>query len=560
MRICPQCGAIYDDDRRVCPEDGEETISAPDHFVDVLKDKTLDGRWVIEDLLGEGGMGAVFRGKQTRLNRPVAIKVLKPELAQNAKLVSRFMREARVLSTLRHPHIVTMLDFGRDEETGALYLVMELLEGEPLDEWMSRREELTLQNVVDITMQVARALDEAHGQGMVHRDLKPPNIFVSPVADGVHVKVLDFGIAKVAEEDEVESLTRTGDIQGTPHYMAPEQAIGDGIGSSADLYALGVILFEMISGDPPFDGSSPMSVLLMHVNEPLPSLEQQWGIDGEPNAALVELTERLLSKHVEDRPESAAVVLDELKVLLDRAMVTGANPQVTDKTLSSGAQTVPFHRGPRASRETEVDEAPATLEAAPEIQGAAEPVEPVEGPGQDGGQQPPVEPVPQEDLDLFEDDGISGAIKLLVVMVVLVVVAAVVVVVLMIDGAGDGVGDEGGPIEEVVEVEIPVIDEEQLVQQEGEEPSEEVDEVAVDAVEEPDELQEPDEELEQQDEIEETPPVEETPPRQVVRQPDPVPEQRDERDEQPAVEADDAEEEDSDLDDMLRRQLEAIGR
>ena len=320
MKICPICETIYGDEVTFCPADGEELVSAPDSIATRLNGAVLEGRWIIDGLLGEGGMGAVFRGRQTRLDRPVAIKVLRPEVAEHPQTIARFMREAKVLSSLRHPHVVTILDFGRDDETGVLYLVMELLEGLPLNEWMKERERLDTRIIAEIAVQVARALDGAHENGIIHRDLKPHNIFVTPVAGSVHVKVLDFGIAKVTEEAGSGGLTRTGDIQGTPHYMSPEQAQGLEVGPYTDVYALGTILYELISGEPPFDAPMAMAILLRHVDEPVPSLQDRWQLREDYHPAFIRLTESMLAKDPSQRPSSAADILHQLEGMTTREM------------------------------------------------------------------------------------------------------------------------------------------------------------------------------------------------------------------------------------------------
>lgn len=312
MRYCPQCEERYLDEVMVCPDDGEETLKVPETLSERLKGRTLDGRWVVGDVLGEGGMGAVFSGHQKRLDRPVAIKVLRPELAQLPRVVSRFMREAKTLSSLRHPHIVTIFDFGRDEETGVLYLIMELLKGQAVNDWLLRREEITGAQITELAVQIARALDDAHKQGIIHRDLKPHNVLLSPVAGGFHAKVLDFGIAKINQSSE-EALTRTGDIQGTPHYMAPEQARGEEITPATDIYALGVMLYQMIAGTPPFEAATPMAILLKHVGEPFEPLKANWNLDEPINESLVQLTEDMLAKAPDDRPATARELLSRLE-------------------------------------------------------------------------------------------------------------------------------------------------------------------------------------------------------------------------------------------------------
>ena len=320
QRLCPECEKRFDADVLVCPEDGEYTFEVPDDLATLLVGTTLDGRWHIEETLGEGGMGAVFRGRQENLDRPVAIKVLRTEVSGSDKIVARFMREARVLSRLNNPHVVTIFDFGRDSETGLLYLVMELLDGQPLGDWWTSQETPTIDQALMIVEQIAKGLDEAHAQDIIHRDLKPDNIFVSPVAGGVHVKVLDFGIAKV--NDENQAITHTGDIHGTPYYMAPEQIDGKTILPATDLYAIGCILHEMFTGKPPFVADSVMAILMHHCTREIEPLEENWALAQSPTREIIALVSELLAKDPEARIENTRALLDHVGKLRDpnRAM------------------------------------------------------------------------------------------------------------------------------------------------------------------------------------------------------------------------------------------------
>lgn len=315
QRLCPVCEKRYDEDVIKCPDDGEYTIEVPEDLATKLVGTTLDGRWLIEETLGEGGMGAVFRGRQENLDRPVAIKVLRAEVSGSDKIVARFMREARVLSRLNNPHVVTIFDFGRDSETGLLYLVMELLDGKPLGKWWSEDADQTIDQALMIIEQIAKGLDEAHAQDIIHRDLKPDNIFVSPVAGGVHVKVLDFGIAKV--HDDNQAITHTGDIHGTPYYMAPEQIDGKNILPATDFYAIGCILYEMFTGKPPFIADSVMAILMHHCARPLDSLASRWGLHEPLTEELVGFVEKLLEKEPEDRLEDTRALLTAIQTLRD---------------------------------------------------------------------------------------------------------------------------------------------------------------------------------------------------------------------------------------------------
>jgi tRNA A-37 threonylcarbamoyl transferase component Bud32 len=229
----------------------------------------------IGSLLAEGGMGAVYVGEHALLGRRVAVKVLRPELIDDERAIARFVNEARAANAIRHPHIVELLDAGTSEQ-GRPYLVMELLEGVSLSARIDLQGRIGIKQALTIAQQAADALGAAHGAGIIHRDLTPDNLFlaVDPSrADGERVKLLDFGIAKLHEASPDTIHTSTGAVVGTPPYMSPEQCRGRSseIDHRTDVYALGVILFEMVCGSPPFSAEGVGEVLLLHMTEPPPS-------------------------------------------------------------------------------------------------------------------------------------------------------------------------------------------------------------------------------------------------------------------------------------------------
>ncbi len=236
-------------------------------------DRVIDGRYRLQGEIGEGGMGTVYRAVHDKLDREVAIKVLSPEFGESEELRLRFEREAKNLAAMSHPHIVAVTDYGHIDE--APYLVMELLEGEPLDELIARDAPLRAPMVRAIFEQILRALAFTHSRGLAHRDLKPANVFLQRLTDDpMHVKLLDFGLAKfVAGERKGRgpALTKTGTILGTPAYMSPEQAAGQGAGERSDVYSAGILLFEMLTGTRPFQGDPP-DLIRQHLIAPLPSL------------------------------------------------------------------------------------------------------------------------------------------------------------------------------------------------------------------------------------------------------------------------------------------------
>jgi len=237
---------------------------------DPLIGRTLPGGYVILDLVGIGGMGRVYRAEQTNLGRTVAVKIIHPHLVGEENAAARFITEARAASRLNHPNSVAVIDFGKTED-GQLYLVMEFLRGKDLARVQYEEGPLSFRRVVSILRQVLAALSEAHHLGIIHRDLKPENIILEPVrTGGDFVKVVDFGLAKMRAEASSPSITSPGIVCGTPEYMSPEQGRGDPLDARSDLYAMGVIFYQLLTGRLPFEAESPTQVVLMHITEPPP--------------------------------------------------------------------------------------------------------------------------------------------------------------------------------------------------------------------------------------------------------------------------------------------------
>ncbi|HET6851875.1 MAG TPA: serine/threonine-protein kinase [Pyrinomonadaceae bacterium] len=234
--------------------------------------RTLDEKYCVEERLGAGGMGAVYRARHLLMDRPVAIKVLHQRLVEDEAARVRFHMEARAAVLLQHSNAVSVTDFGQTSE-GCVYIVMELLEGRTLREILSREAPLETARAVSIMLQVSDAVAAAHEAGIIHRDLKPANILVTQSADQpAVVKVLDFGIAKLAadkldDDEDVATLAQRSSIIGTPRYMAPEQSNGFELTPAADVYSLGVILYEMLTGMAPFTGSTRAEIAQKHTND-----------------------------------------------------------------------------------------------------------------------------------------------------------------------------------------------------------------------------------------------------------------------------------------------------
>ncbi|MBA3546057.1 MAG: serine/threonine protein kinase [Nannocystis sp.] len=266
-----------------------------------LVGEVLAGIYRLDALIGEGGMGAVFRGRHVLLRRDVAIKVLHPDFSRDPELVKRFDREAQSAARLNHPNCIQVTEFGSTED-GMKYLVMQLLEGTELQNILDGPVEPA--RACDLILQILRGLEHAHGQGVVHRDLKPQNIFVTRDHEGREVlKLVDFGIAKIIGGDGAhDQMTRAGMVFGTPQYMSPEQALGLEIDARADLYAAGVLLYQIVTGKLPFNGDDPVALIRMQVSTEPPPLPQS--VPQELAAIIM----RLLAKQKEQRFPDARTV------------------------------------------------------------------------------------------------------------------------------------------------------------------------------------------------------------------------------------------------------------
>ena len=290
---------------------GQTTLTAADPFVG----RTLDEKYIVEERLGAGGMGAVYRARHLSMDRPVAIKFLHQRFVEDEAARSRFQTEARTAVKLRHANAVSVTDFGQTAE-GVIYIVMELLEGRTLREILTREAPLETARAISLMLQTSAAVAAAHEAGIIHRDLKPSNILVTQSADQpAVVKVLDFGIATFTPDDDDDVTPPTNSVIGTPRYMSPEQYNGNELTPATDVYSLGVILYEMLAGMAPFTGSTPEEIAQKHAND-LPHSPR------EIVAAIPEDVERIilkaLEKHPTDRFANAAEFHQELLQTAER--------------------------------------------------------------------------------------------------------------------------------------------------------------------------------------------------------------------------------------------------
>ena len=276
--------------------------------VEVSAGVVIDQRYRVQRLVGRGGIGLVYLCHHEVLEKPVAMKVLRPEYSDQPEVIERFVNEARAASAIKSKHIVNTLDIG-SLPSGAPYFIMEHVDAETLASTLQQKHSLPIADAVEVVRQMADGLGAAHTAGIVHRDLKPENVFVGHESDGsMLVKIFDFGVAKVTRAKS--RLTHVGAIFGTPSYMSPEQARGQSVDQRADIYALGVMLFEMVAGHLPFDGDDPLAVMAQHVDAPVPPLTTPSGDAVPPGVDAV--VRRCLEKNREDRYPSVAELLADL--------------------------------------------------------------------------------------------------------------------------------------------------------------------------------------------------------------------------------------------------------
>jgi eukaryotic-like serine/threonine-protein kinase len=335
MRVCPRCQARYPTSERFCKDDASVLVEP----TDLERIGTTVGNYHLQDILGRGGMGTVFSGEHVYIGKKVAVKVLHPQFARYEDAVKRFLREARAASSINHPNIVDVTDFGPMPD-GGVYFVMEYLHGTSLEDIIDKNGALPLHRALNVANQMALALAAAHDKGIVHRDLKPDNIMLirkpgrrdiiraidtdpddsSPTGRFViekeseydFVKILDFGIAKVITRDETSpGQTLAGAVFGTPEYMSPEAARGEEVDHRADIYSVGVILYDMVTGRPPFEAGAAAEVLAMQINQVPPPPRQ-----AAPHVEITEAAERLILKAMAKVPEHRHQNMDDFRAEL----------------------------------------------------------------------------------------------------------------------------------------------------------------------------------------------------------------------------------------------------
>jgi eukaryotic-like serine/threonine-protein kinase len=300
-------------------------LSHEDPMVGVV----VDGRYRIIERIGQGGAGVLYRAEQLAIGRDIALKMLSAYSLSDERAEHRFENEARIVSKLHHPRTLKLFDYGRTPD-GKPYIACELLRGAPLNKLLQREGPLEAARTMRFLADICGSLDEAHKLGVVHRDLKPANVFIEQVGTEEHAKVLDFGIAKIVNQ---ESVTAVGTVIGTPAYMPPECSSGAVLDARSDIYSLGVTAFECLTGMKPYHAELPMAVLQMHVYHPVPR------VTGVP-AELAELVARMMAKDPRQRPQSAAEVRLVLQEIARAPLAVAPVPRLFWAKLAAGAVAI----------------------------------------------------------------------------------------------------------------------------------------------------------------------------------------------------------------------------
>lgn len=337
MKFCVNCGTQmsgFVDTMRPGPtgssaQQATAVLSYSNGLAGVLVGRTIEKKYRLDSLLGTGGMGAVYEATRLHIGDTVAVKILHPDQGTDPHAAERFRREAQIAARLKHPNAVSIYDFGVSVD-GLMYLVMELVEGFSLRKIIKQQGPLSIDAVAEVTAQVCAALDEAHGRNIIHRDIKPDNIIFNSTNSGLRVKVLDFGIAKLRDL-AASNLTQTGSVMGTPHYMSPEQCMGEELDSRSDIYSLGVVLYEILCGVTPFHSPTPSAVVVQHVTQ-APAPLRSLNISIPPAVEAVVL--HALEKRREARPQTAAALAQEMRSAVYES--SASRP-----TVPTGANNIP---------------------------------------------------------------------------------------------------------------------------------------------------------------------------------------------------------------------------
>ena len=358
MRQCPSCTKESPDGSRFCPFCGTKLADEARRPTDPLIGRLLDGKYAVQERIGSGAMGNIYKAEHKALSKIVALKVLHKHLVREESHVKRFHREARAASRLNHPNCITVLDFGQTDD-GWSYIAMEYLPGRDLCRILFDEGPMAPERAGHVMAQVLDALDEAHAAGVIHRDLKPENVMIEKLrSDPDFVKVLDFGIAKIRDftgsHEESSFKTATGMVFGTPEYMSPEQIRGEELDGRSDLYSLGVVMYQILTGELPFQGDSVLEVATAHLTKsPRPLLESRPGLP----PALGVFVARLMAKKRDDRYASA---VDARNALLEACRVETPREPV-EPPMDVFSRTTSKVARPEAGRDSEDSHEPTVV-------------------------------------------------------------------------------------------------------------------------------------------------------------------------------------------------------
>lgn len=341
---CPGCEQVFVDSAVFCPNDGkrlEDYEDEADSFIGMV----LDGKYKIERLIGKGGMGNVYESKQLHMGLLVAVKILHPHLITDGTAVERFRREARSAHAVNHPNAISIMDFGVTTDN-ILYLVMELIDGISLHALIKKEGALDPVRAVRMMKQTCLAVNVAHQKAIIHRDLKPDNILITDSGTPKEkVKVIDFSIAKVRAADTSGNITTAGVVVGTPQYISPEQAQGFELDHRSDIYSMGIIMYQMLTGVLPFNGKTSAMLLMQHIQAKVkPLRELKPDIPEELDAAVI----RALAKAPTDRPQTALIFAEEIEAAVVKAglmrstAITNTSSHVKHVGAAAGGNSAPL--------------------------------------------------------------------------------------------------------------------------------------------------------------------------------------------------------------------------
>ncbi|MDX2107889.1 MAG: serine/threonine-protein kinase [Candidatus Melainabacteria bacterium] len=311
---------------------------------DPLLGMVIEGRYRIQSVIGQGSAGTVYKAVQELIGREVAIKVLHEYLVSDEEFIKRFRQEAKASSRLSHPNIITIYDFGVIPQGNRPYIAMDLLVGTPLSDYLAENERVALNDAIPLLTQVCSALGEAHRHGVVHRDVKPENIvLVERSGQKLYPMVVDFGIARIVEESESAKITRTGTVCGSPTYMSPEQCTSSKVDSRSDIYSIGIVIYETLTGEVPFHSDELIRVMSMHLSEPPKPLNQV-----KPGLLFPDALEEVVNKALSKNPNDRFQTMEEMAAALEESIKAPVKPQAPPQQRNASREIEP---GPLAQDE-----------------------------------------------------------------------------------------------------------------------------------------------------------------------------------------------------------------